>query len=233
MNFSDILTATRKAKNLSQEQLAEQVGVSRQAISKWELGDTTPDLPKLLALSEALGISLDALCGRIPAEETPAAESVPASPAPASPKSRRGWYLLLGALAGIVLAVAGIFLLNIPRGDHQSDEPVPAIPADFTVAGVNFACDGESGVLSFRFAPSMHYPEDFSYTMVFASTGEGAHHYEAVYEGGVCLGTAEDLPRGYAYGVSVTVSNGREALSVPVAENLGFAPGQASWTPLV
>ena len=46
---------------LSQEQLAEKIGVSRQAISKWESGTSMPELEKLLALSECFHITLDEL----------------------------------------------------------------------------------------------------------------------------------------------------------------------------
>lgn len=62
--FSEKLMSLRKAKGWSQEQLGEQVGVSRQTVSKWELGDTTPEMEKLIALGDLFGISLDELTGR-------------------------------------------------------------------------------------------------------------------------------------------------------------------------
>ena len=49
-SFSEKLTALRKNRGLSQEMLAEKIGVSRQAVSKWELGETTPDLNKMVLL---------------------------------------------------------------------------------------------------------------------------------------------------------------------------------------
>ncbi len=61
MEFSEHLVCLRRARGWSQEQLADYVGVSRQAVSKWESGRSTPDLDKLLALSGLFGISLDAL----------------------------------------------------------------------------------------------------------------------------------------------------------------------------
>ena len=48
MKFNDKLTALRKQKGMSQEQLAELLGVSRQAVSRWELGTTMPDAEKLI-----------------------------------------------------------------------------------------------------------------------------------------------------------------------------------------
>ena len=67
MQLSDNIQQLRKALGLSQEQLAEQVGVSRQSISKWETGQSVPELDKLLALSRIFGLSTDELLGnRIP-----------------------------------------------------------------------------------------------------------------------------------------------------------------------
>lgn len=73
MTFHEHLTRRRKALGLSQEELAAKIGVSRQAVSKWETGDVVPDLNRLLALAEALNTSLDALCGREAAEPPAAA----------------------------------------------------------------------------------------------------------------------------------------------------------------
>ena len=53
----------RKKANLSQEQLAEKVGVSRQTISKWELGETAPDIKQAQVLSQVFSVSLDELTG--------------------------------------------------------------------------------------------------------------------------------------------------------------------------
>ena len=51
----------RKKSNLSQEELAEKVGVARQTISKWELGETSPDLKQAKELSKIFNVSLDDL----------------------------------------------------------------------------------------------------------------------------------------------------------------------------
>ena len=51
----------RKQHNLSQEQVAEKLGVARQTISKWELGETTPEMDKLIIISELYNITLDEL----------------------------------------------------------------------------------------------------------------------------------------------------------------------------
>ncbi len=63
MRFGENLQAIRKKNQLSQEGLAEMLGVSRQAVSKWELGEGYPEVDKLLLLSKKLNVSLDCLLG--------------------------------------------------------------------------------------------------------------------------------------------------------------------------
>ena len=61
MEFHNKLYNLRKQKGLSQEELANRLNVSRQTVSKWEVGDSTPDMEKLIAISDMFGISLDEL----------------------------------------------------------------------------------------------------------------------------------------------------------------------------
>lgn len=61
MSFAENLKILRKEKYLSQEQLAEIMEVSRQAVSKWEQGTGYPETEKLILLAERLGVSLDKL----------------------------------------------------------------------------------------------------------------------------------------------------------------------------
>lgn len=63
MKFAENLKQIRKENNLSQEELAELLEVSRQAVSKWEQGAGYPEVEKLLLLCEKLHVSLDALMG--------------------------------------------------------------------------------------------------------------------------------------------------------------------------
>ena len=61
MKFNEKLVNLRKKHNLSQEQVAEKLKVARQTISKWELGETTPEMDKLIIMSELYNITLDEL----------------------------------------------------------------------------------------------------------------------------------------------------------------------------
>ena len=61
MNFSEKLLTLRKANELTQEQLAEKLDVSRQSISKWDSGQATPELDKIVALSAIFNVTTDYL----------------------------------------------------------------------------------------------------------------------------------------------------------------------------
>jgi transcriptional regulator with XRE-family HTH domain len=61
MKFNDKLQLLRKQKGISQEKLAERIGISRQAVAKWEIGKSYPDMDKLIILSDLFKISIDKL----------------------------------------------------------------------------------------------------------------------------------------------------------------------------
>ena len=61
MEFNNRLYELRKQKGLSQEELAGRLNVSRQTISKWEVGESAPDMDNLVSISELFGVSLDEL----------------------------------------------------------------------------------------------------------------------------------------------------------------------------
>ena len=61
MSLSEKLQTLRKENGLSQEELAEKLGISRQAVSKWESGQSTPDLNKLIVISKLYNVTIDSL----------------------------------------------------------------------------------------------------------------------------------------------------------------------------
>lgn len=61
MRFGEKIRILRTQRGLSQEQLALELGVSRQAISRWELGEVVPDTANVLRLSQLFGVSTDYL----------------------------------------------------------------------------------------------------------------------------------------------------------------------------
>lgn len=103
--LSERIYQFRRKSGLSQEQLAEKIGVSRQAISKWESGTSMPEFQKLLALSECFHIPLDELVKDRGAEER--AEETRSTPKEAKgPKA-------MDQKAGICLCLAGAICLTL------------------------------------------------------------------------------------------------------------------------
>ncbi len=70
MNFDEKLQSLRKSNGITQEELAEKLEVTRQTISKWECGESTPDFRNLVKISEIFKVSIDFLLkDEAPAEE--------------------------------------------------------------------------------------------------------------------------------------------------------------------
>ena len=123
MKLCEKLYELRRAAGLSQEELAERLNVSRQAVSKWENGAAQPELSKLVELSRLYGVSVDELLILEEAEkgDAKAASSVDDSaPAPAqetlaAPKKARRQKLLLGAAAVCLALAVGLALYNNHR----------------------------------------------------------------------------------------------------------------------
>ena len=78
--FSEKLLELRRREGLSQEQLADRLGVTRQSVSKWESGTAVPELSKLVALSDLFGVSVDYLVkDRLEEPERPVPEASPST----------------------------------------------------------------------------------------------------------------------------------------------------------
>ena len=74
MTLREKLIVLRDKAGISQMALAHQIGVSRQAVSRWESGDTTPSTDKLKALAKIYDVSLDWLCNDSDKDETTRSE---------------------------------------------------------------------------------------------------------------------------------------------------------------
>ena len=116
MTLGQNLQAARKAKGLSQETLAEKIGVSRQALGKWEKDIALPGLDNLQAAAQVLGVSVDTLLGSGCADSAPAVtldamRDLLAARDAEQRRHRRLWGLL-GA-AGAIVAVLLVVVQNI------------------------------------------------------------------------------------------------------------------------
>lgn len=118
MEFNNRLYQLRKQKGLSQEELASRLNVSRQTVSKWEVGDSTPDMEKLVAMSALFDVSLDQL---VLGKEAPQAE-VPAKSelvsiinekvlTPDNKKKAKSALKIAAIIAGIVLFIDAVTMI--------------------------------------------------------------------------------------------------------------------------
>ena len=108
--FKDNMLQLRKRHNLTQEDVAEKVGVSRQAVAKWESGETMPDLEKSRLLAETFGVSLDDLANFEPDKNLNV--SVP-------PKGKHLFGVVtIGEKGQIVIPAKARKIFNLKAGDQ-------------------------------------------------------------------------------------------------------------------
>ena len=122
MTIHEKLKAARTRANLTQEQVIAQLGISRQTLSNWENGRSSPDIPSVVKLSDLYGISLDQLLK----------ESAPPESAASVPFLKRYWDVIYEAaiitlplaymaqrgqmpLLALILCLSGLLLFAVPR----------------------------------------------------------------------------------------------------------------------
>ena len=127
MKFSEKIIQARKNKALTQEDLAEAVGVSRQAVSKWETEEAKPDMDKLVAICSVLELSMDYLC-----LDKEAAAATPSNPQNEPVKVDGKRYFWTGLCIGCV-AVMLITLLAMALLGKESEPTQPQIQEPSTV----------------------------------------------------------------------------------------------------
>lgn len=127
MKLEEKLVSLRKAKGLSQLKLAEMMNVSRQAISRWEVGAAVPSIENLRFLSRLYGVSIDYLVNEestdpVPFEETfkenrrsgsRIEQNAESEGAPGSDGRKIRIWLLIGMIIAVGLIVFGVFTHSI------------------------------------------------------------------------------------------------------------------------
>ena len=167
MSFQENLIRARKARGMTQEELATRLSISRQAVSKWETGESLPDLYKLAALADELGVSTDELCGREPAA---LCGEVPATAFAGDAAEREAFAEEIRRIAkqnrslryvvGILVLICGVLtmlsgyrsLQNSKAPSNEITTPAP-LPDTITISGLTLDIDGIA--LVFRFVPSV------------------------------------------------------------------------------
>ena len=168
MTLGQNLQAARKAKGLSQETLAEQIGVSRQALGKWEKDTALPGLDNLQAAAQVLGVSVDTLLGTEAAGPAPAVtldamRDLLAARDAEQRKHRRLWGLLGAAAAVVVVLLLVVQNLAYQRKMQSLTDSYAMLQSQLssTTADLSTRMDelqdavrqGKSTVLEWRWVP--------------------------------------------------------------------------------
>ena len=119
MNLGKKIAELRKKNNLSQEELAEKVGVARQTISKWEIGDTTPDINQVKIISKIFNISIDELVdndiNNLIVEKVSNTEKL----AGITIKILKVFGIMLIVFITLIFLFVIIFMVDMPRNDYD------------------------------------------------------------------------------------------------------------------
>lgn len=110
MNLAEKIQQLRKRSDLSQEQLADKLGISRQSISKWESKQSTPEIDKIVQLSEIFGVTTDYLLKDIDCLENPVLPAKDKNPSSSNNKSS---LVLIIATICIAFSFISIFAMWI------------------------------------------------------------------------------------------------------------------------
>lgn len=170
MTLGQNIQAARKAKGLSQETLAEKIGVSRQALGKWEKDTALPGLDNLQALAAELGTGVDALLGTEPSAPAAPAVTLDAmrdllSARDAEEKRRRRLWGCAGGATFLILAglLAGM-ALQYERQIDALNQNYAAIQSSYAAQQADLSAQiselqdavrmGETTVLDWRWLPA-------------------------------------------------------------------------------
>ena len=126
MNFTEKMIELRKQQNLSQQDLADRLGVSRQAISRWETGAVQPLADSVKSLAQVFQVSTDYLLNDDLDTPTPPPTAQPAPPQekPKSARKHRKWLLALAALAAAAVLVLVTAMGTMAYLRWEEDHPV-------------------------------------------------------------------------------------------------------------
>ncbi len=240
MGFQENLIRARKACGMTQEELAARLSISRQAVSKWETGESLPDLYKLAALADELGMSTDELCGREPSSrgeapadalpETSADSGKAAAEAPRrTVKQNKIMRGVVGALVALCVALAALFLYNaLVRG--APDSRAAPLPDTIAISGLTLDIDGNA--LVFRFVPSVS-GEGYEWSASCAPDNNGLTSVETTMDGGICTVRLLNVPQYGGVTLSATVTNGTESRSICLATDICFRENSVTWSSAV
>ena len=183
MNFSESLSKHRKSAGISQEKLADMLGVSRQAVSKWETGETQPEMANLLAICKILNITPNELLGYDSKDSKDSKE--PAAGKNYDKKKRKSADIIFAVGIAFLLMIGGICIFITMTGGEKSPLEITGFDFDFT--------GGSEKNLTLTFVPGLS-SEDFDYEVVSMDSSGNSEVYDADYNEGVCTCSVHTIP---------------------------------------
>ena len=117
---TNLLAEHRKKAGLTQKQVGDRIGISPQAVSKWENGQSEPDIQALCMLAELYGVSVDILIGK-----TPESSHTPVAPTeePTAKKSKKSLILILSIAIGVILIAAVVSIILFSNNTPGTKDP--------------------------------------------------------------------------------------------------------------
>ena len=216
MRFDERLIQLRKAKGLSQEQLAEKVGVSRQAVSKWETGDAQPDFSKLIAIADAFETDLDSLCGRSTTYEKEVTKL--------DAKRNANWKnAILSLIFSVLFLIVGVF---IGMDATKTEQPSTFTPAA-SVSGIKFTYLPKDGKVSYQFITSI-VGKDCGYMLLLRNEDGTEELFDIICKNGRCAGLFMLEPE-KEYSATVIISKRDTNYIVPIAKTLSLNKNEVLW----
>ena len=218
MELYEQISKIRKQKEISQEELAEKVGVSRQAVSKWENGTAQPEMANVAKLCEILGVTPNELL------------CYDGKPAPEA-KKQNGKRAAFAAVAAVLLFLLGGVFGWLIRSEAKESGGNFQDYSDFELAGVNFLPVETSGnyvTVEVEFTPSVA-DESVKYSIIAAPYGMDRKVYSAeLKDGGKYFGRIK-LYEGEKVDLFIRLEAEGRAYYKKVASKLEASGGGLGW----
>ncbi len=248
MNLNENLISLRKSKNLSQEEIADRLGVSRQAISKWENGQAMPETTNVLKLCEILEVTPNELFGYEENQAQPMAQTVYNEEIK---EEKKKWYkstpfkVFVAVVCALIavrlimlvasLVLAGVFMQRsdatviegetVVIGSAETDESIA------TGGVVKFSTQGTNGykvILRTEFVPDV-YSSVYNCSFYFSGDGMRTVTAQAEFEGGMWVATVE-LEKTYGeIDVVFVTDTGYKKVPVKIATITGLDESSVGW----
>lgn len=189
--------------------LAEQIGVSRQAVSKWETGEAAPDLHKLLTLGDAFGVSLDDLCGR---QEVTNTIIKPVQ------KRRYNYWMIICAVLTVITALLLLQVMNLREIENKD-----SMAEQINIIGSTFY-SSNGNRLRYKIIPDKLFSNDIYELLITPETPIAGAPKSVKLDSaaGVFEGELTFPVSASTWTVSLRIHRGGETWIVPVATEIHY-----------